>query len=159
MNATGSLHMTTSTKHLDYWIEQVKAAGFDYLHTSVYWNASRAGGNWNGLFAYAWEPLLSFVPHGQSFKLRKRMMTDVLQHHGRRTTDHPAERDLGTWVRFMDLLPGDLFLDPFSGVGTTLRAAKDLGRRAVGIEQDERYCALAAHRLSQDVLDFGDGAA
>jgi hypothetical protein len=52
--------------------------------------------------------------------------------------------------------PDEVVLDCFAGSGTTLRVAKDLGRKAVGIEVNERYCEIAAKRLAQGVLDFSE---
>ena len=50
--------------------------------------------------------------------------------------------------------PGDVILDPFMGSGTTLRAAKDLGRKAIGIERVEGYCSIAVKRMHQLAMDL-----
>lgn len=50
--------------------------------------------------------------------------------------------------------PAQTILDPFAGSGTTGRAAKDLGRKAVLIEREERYCEIAAKRMAQEVFEF-----
>ena len=68
--------------------------------------------------------------------------------------DHPATfpyrlaaDHITTWSN-----PGDLVLDPMAGSGTTLRAAVNLGRRAVGVEVNPTYCDLIHRRMAQQVL-------
>jgi len=71
-------------------------------------------------------------------------------------TDHPTEKPHWLFSRLIAASTGTygVVLDPFMGSGTTLRAAKDLQRKAIGIEIEEKYCEIAANRLAQEVLNL-----
>jgi DNA modification methylase len=66
---------------------------------------------------------------------------------------HPTQKPLSLMAWCLNFFPdATAILDPFMGSGTTLRAAKDLGRKAIGIEIEEKYCEIAAKRMAQEVL-------
>ena len=66
---------------------------------------------------------------------------------------HPTQKPLSLTRWCLEFFPdAETIIDPFMGSGTTIRAAKDLGRRAIGIEQVEEYCEIAVKRLAQEVL-------
>jgi len=67
---------------------------------------------------------------------------------------HPCQKplDLISWLVASMSEPGQTIVDPFAGSGTTGRAAKDLGRKCILIEREERYCEIAAKRMAQEVL-------
>jgi DNA modification methylase len=67
---------------------------------------------------------------------------------------HATEKPESLMRKLLRKCPPGVVLDPFMGSGTTLRAAKDLGRRAIGIELEEKYCEVAANRMRQRVLPF-----
>lgn len=71
-----------------------------------------------------------------------------------RLTEHPTEKPMPMVRQFIEWFtePGDVVIDPFAGSGTTLLAARELGRRAIGIEKDPSYCNLIQLRLAQGVL-------
>jgi site-specific DNA-methyltransferase (adenine-specific) len=104
--------------------------------------------------AQGWEAV-AILHAGVSGKLRwNGGGRPAVWHHAKVNTEHPTgkpEPFLLDWVaQFTD--PADLILDPFMGSGTTLAAAKRLGRPAIGIDVDERYCEVAARWLAQDAL-------
>lgn len=78
---------------------------------------------------------------------------ETMQQERQHPTQKPVE--LMRWCIEKSSTTG-IILDPYMGSGTTLRAAKDLGRKAIGIEIEERYCEIAARRLQQEVLQFDE---
>ena len=75
---------------------------------------------------------------------------------GENRSGHPTGKPLPLYRELVrDFADADgTILDPFMGSGTTLRAAKDLNRKAIGIEIEEKYCEIAANRMAQEVMDF-----
>jgi len=95
--------------------------------------------------------VLTDPPYGWKTKL----YGDSSNTRSRLTKVHPTQKPVALMAWCISIAKNPpLILDPFMGSGTTLRAAKDLGRKAIGIEIEEKYCEIAAKRLAQGVLEF-----
>ena len=93
-----------------------------------------------------------------AFRINTKSVDDVWPIPFETGGGHPAPFPIKLAKRAIGTTGAAVVLDPFAGSGTTLRAAKDLGRKAIGIEISERYCEIAAKRLGQEVMDFGGAA-
>lgn len=91
----------------------------------------------------------NFLKNIRMFRLNYRGFTTR-----RDPKQHPMQKPLALmrWILTLAETPEGTVLDPFMGAGSTLRAAKDVGRKSIGIEIEERYCEISASRLSQSVL-------
>ena len=97
--------------------------------------------------ANVWEPIL--VYDVKNFGVDGKTVTIAPQ---KDTGCHPCPKPIKLFIWLLHRQKHKTILDPFMGSGTTLRAAKDLQRKSIGIEIEEKYCEIAAKRLAQEVL-------
>jgi len=110
------------------------------------WDKENSGNNFS-------DCELAWTNYGCAIRLKKHLWAGM-RRKGLEQRHHPTQKPLDIMTWCISLCPDNpqTILDPFMGPGTTLRAAKDLQRKAIGIEIEEKYCEIAVKRLQQEVL-------
>jgi DNA modification methylase len=141
---------------LHLWRDSMIGAQLDYVRTCVWHKRDSAPQFTGDRPASSCE---AFVCSHRPGKKRwngggRRNFFDFPINADRGANPHPSTKPIELMTAILSLFtdPSETVLDPFMGSGTTLRAAKDLGRKAIGIELNERYCEIAARRMGQEVL-------
>lgn len=141
------------------WVaERMDRNGLSFFH-SVIWDKTARGPGLGWRFRRDHEMVM--VAHRQGGRLSwtdANAIPNIFRDQPPVGRLHPNEKPESLVAKFIALTTreSDLVLDPFMGHGTTLRAAKELGRRAIGIDVEERWCEATAKRLAQEVLDFSE---
>jgi len=145
------------------WVAQrMDSGGLTFFH-SVIWDKTARGPGMGWRYRRDHEMLM--IAHRSGGRLRwadpDKAVSNIVRTMPPREREHPNEKPLAMVQHFVGLqsLPGDTVLDPFCGSGTTLIAALETGRKAIGIEIDERWVEVARRRLerwhAQGRMDFG----
>jgi DNA modification methylase len=117
----------------------------DYSAVSV-WDKQVGVAKFELIYSFNWQGIHDL------FKRYFINSTVAANYGGDQFNEHPSQKPIRLMRDVLLKCPEGIVLDPFMGSGTTLRAAKDLNRKAIGIEIDERYCEIAAKRMAQTVM-------
>jgi site-specific DNA-methyltransferase (adenine-specific) len=153
---TGALYWFCTEDGITPFAEAAVAAGLIKRRVLVWDKLNWASGDLEGDWASRLE-YICWAAKGRHL-LRGGRPHNLLQYHreasGSQDFKHPSQKPLDLLYKIIETStdPGDLIFDPYSGSGSTLRAAKDLGRKAIGCEVEEIYCEVVAKRLGQGVL-------
>ena len=125
-------------------------------HLLIWWKRGHAPGPTNAPFMSQHEEIYIW---GQGFKSTSPPMRSVIETKEQRATEvakigHPTPKPVGMMELLIDRCPPGIIADPFAGSGATLIAARNLGRKSIGVELEEKYCELIARRLSQQAFSF-----
>lgn len=113
-----------------------------------------SNGMTRGLMGFGnWIPCAVYAPEGDSLYKPLRDCASVPV-GTEAMPDHPSPKPKRAITWLLQRLPGNSIIDPFMGSGTALVAARERGMQSIGIEIEERYCEIAAKRLSQEVLEL-----
>lgn len=151
----------SDAESIHLWRTQLEAAGMRYVRTGAWFKPDPMPQFSGDRPAVGFEPCT--ITHAQGSMRWNGGGSAATWTHGtvkKDRPDHPCPKPIGLMRELVYLFtdPNETVLDPFLGSGTTLIAAKSLGRNGIGIEIDEKYCEVAAERLSrqskQDVMSF-----
>lgn len=138
-------------------VELIAAAG-DRTWALVTWNKPDPTPLINGNYLPDTEYIVHAYQPGRLFGGYRDKARFIVHPIERNTFGHPTVKPMAVVSKMVRLgtKPGETVVDLFAGSGTTLVAAKMLGRKAIGVEKEERHCETAAKRLAQEMLPLGD---
>lgn len=159
---TGDLDTSIRDTTLELWSGPAIVFGSLKADPPVGWQPNKTlawdkGDSGSGDLTFPWKPsweLIYVLGSGFHGPRGPGVLRYTIHSHVRHGRVHPHQKPVDLMRDLIGKCPPGVIVDPFMGSGTTLRAAKDLGRRAIGVEIEERYCELAVDRLRQEAFDF-----